>query len=231
MAPLSELTFVLTRQDLVSHTSTPTQSLGKARGWLARTYEFLGSMLIIGGFIYYIVLRNIGSSTSGLVIGGIVGLFVFWGLGRVTSIGGGAKSIAKPPPHEDLSYFVGEHRLALYSEYLDVTTPFRFMRLHWDFATPVREGSNIIIYHCGHDRTVIPARVFASTQHADAFFTLLESTAARGKRSNAQHVRDYLAELDYLCQGCDYNLHGCETESCPECGRLLKIADMVPPTK
>ena len=39
-------------------------------------------------------------------------------------------------------------------------------------------------------------------------------------------VVEYLAHRDVPCPGCNYNLRGLQTPSCPECGRVLAIDDI-----
>lgn len=41
--------------------------------------------------------------------------------------------------------------------------------------------------------------------------------------TEAELLKAYLAERDVACPGCGYNLKGCVTEKCPECGSKIGI--------
>lgn len=41
--------------------------------------------------------------------------------------------------------------------------------------------------------------------------------------TDLEALRDYLRDRDAACPGCGYNLRGLDADSCPECGRRLRL--------
>jgi hypothetical protein len=73
----------------------------------------------------------------------------------------------------------------------------------------------------------MPKRAFASRADAHAFLSQALAWWQAAQLPLGERIARYLGIADVACPACRYNLRGCRSATCPECGQPLTLEKLM----
>jgi hypothetical protein len=124
----------------------------------------------------------------------------------------------------DLSTYTGTTKLTIDEFGVQVRSSYRELKLSWQAVErPTSVGGFILLSHITAYGTIIPPHAFASQASATEFLDCASRLWQNAQLPHVERLERYLTDRDLPCPKCKYNLRNMRGESCPECGKAIKL--------
>lgn len=229
-----EVAYTLTREDwLAANEACMRESpawpnaVKQYRRAVRRQMLWIAPFMIIGAAFFI----GRGESTRGWYLegaglGACFAAFLYFALPRVNAVEKTKKRHMEAIARMDLSGHVGAFAVAIDELGVTVREPNRELRLSWQAVAPTAAGEFVLFQQGGSDATIVPFRAFESEAAARRFLEQARAWWQAAQVPHAARLERYLADRsDVACPGCGYDLRGVRGETCPECGRALRLEE------
>ncbi len=190
------------------------------------------AIFVVGGSL----MVGLGSATSGMYLEGALGGLA---VAIVICIAGfrgtafGSTKLAdmkaahlKEMQNADLTDYSGRMDLTIDAQGIQCRTAGRSVSAEWRVVSLREAGGDLMLSGPG-DYMLIPARVFETPERAATFRAQIVAWLEAGARPYAERLAKYLKDRDIGCPHCGYNLRGLASERCTECGKDVRLEDLV----
>jgi hypothetical protein len=123
---------------------------------------------------------------------------------------------------EYVSHAAGSYTIELSAEAFRADRPVRTVISRWAAMRSVDSTPDLIIISDEIGlHWPVPKSAFPDAVSAQRFVDAAEGFLRAASSGDANRLRAFLAERDFPCPKCKYNLHACTQPRCPECGTSL----------
>jgi hypothetical protein len=124
----------------------------------------------------------------------------------------------------DFSTSTGTTRLTMDEVGIQVRSRYRELKISWQAVErPTTVGGFVMLSYVGAYCTIIPQHAFASQASATEFLDCASRLWQNAQLPHVERLERYLTDRDLPCPKCKYNLRNMRGESCPECGKAIKL--------
>jgi YcxB-like protein len=203
------------------------QAARQVRRRQARRLVFILPVFVLGG-AFLVGSRTERMYLEGAVFGTIVaGLYCMYACRLSNYLDPMKKQALRQVQAADYSDYIGPVTYTIDDERIRMTTPTSEHAVSWAIVEGLFDlGDWFLIQWTARGGIVIPKRAFPDAAAATAFFLAATEQWQAARLPEPDRIARFLKDRDLPCPNCRYNLRGCASTACPECGAPLTLQQL-----